>query len=504
MMRRKLKRACLKTLRQTFGVPDFRPGQKTAVSALLSGRDILCILPTGAGKSLCWQLPAVMREGLTVVVSPLIALMQDQLQSLRRKGIPAVTMNSLMTAGERAEAERLIRTGEARILFVSPERLDRPAMLTLCRDCQPWLLVVDEAHCVVQWGEEFRPAYSRIGEFVQQLPRRPVLCAMTATADKGMQRQIAASLGMHAHRRVTLPVLRENLRYQVRTTTDLNRAILRIVKEEPGRTVIFCRSRVRTERLAGLLRAAGYWAEHYHAGLDREARIRAQQRFQTGETTLLCATTAFGMGIDIPDIRCVIHDRLPDSVIDLVQQSGRAGRDGTPSDCIILLEPGDFVRWRDVLAAIYRSTRRRPIRRIRLMQKAWLPLKALLCVCLTERCIPAGIARRFGQRARPCGKCSACIRGRQTGSVPPLPYQDERSLRLWLLTWQRDAIARKRGVRPQQIISREAMYRAADSLTVPPMDDAEAFQAMARLMEAIRRAETNEKRTDGHPVNAEA
>lgn len=487
-MRWKRYKACLAVLRQVFGVPGFRPGQKAAVNALLSGRDVLCILPTGAGKSLCWQLPAVMRPGLTVVVSPLIALMDDQVQSLKRRGVPAATLNSLMTRQELADAEKQVRTGTVRILLVSPERLETAGFLSLCTACPPQLLVVDEAHCVVQWGGEFRPPYSRIGAFMEQLPRRPVVCAMTATADRDMQREICDSLALRRPRRVMMPVMRENLRYSVRTTTDRTGEILRILHSDPSRTVIFCRSRARTEQLAAVLRREGYAAEYYHAGLTREERLKAQERFRSGATACLAATTAFGMGVDIPDVRRVIHDSLPDTVIDLVQQSGRAGRDLLPADCVILIAPEDLMRSGRVLHAMHASTRLAPLRRSALMRAHWRPLRTLLNACLTRRCIPAALSEAFGQRSRPCGCCSACTDGPLLRRVPRLPAMDAASLRLWLLMWQREAIAEKLGVPPDRIITRGALREAARSMTLPPIRQPQARQAMQRLLQTIVRA----------------
>ncbi len=485
-MNRRMSRACLAALEQTFGVNDYRPGQKAAASCLLSGRDLLCILPTGAGKSLCWQLPAVVRGGLTVVVTPLIALMHDQVAGLKRRGIPAAEINSLMPAEARQNAEEQIRSGAVRIVFVSPERLETEAFQRLCRDCPPWLLVVDEAHCVVQWGAEFRPAYSHIGSFIRSLADRPVLCVMTATADVPMQRQIVTSLGMAFHRRVMLPVLRDNLTYRVITATGRTRQILRLVQENGCRTVIFCRKRQRTEQLAELLRNAGFRTEHYHAGLDREARQAVQDRFRSGQTEILAATTAFGMGIDIPDIRRVILDGLPGCVTDLVQQSGRAGRDGEPSECIVLMGLNDFFRSREIYRGKRHALARQPLRRFLVMRKEWQPYRALMQVLLTDRCVTAGIAASFGQRTEPCGRCSACLHGPLADRVPELPVVGETDLRLWLLRMQRDALARRRGVSSASILSEEALRMTARTLSLPPMADEEARLAMNRLVTAMR------------------
>ncbi len=492
-MNRWLKRRCRSVLRDTFGIPDYRPGQRAAASCLLSGRDLLCILPTGAGKSLCWQLPAVVHEGLTIIVSPLIALMHDQVDSLRRRGIAAAAINSLMPQEERSAAEGSVRQGETRILLVSPERLETRAFLDICRDCPPWLVVVDEAHCIVQWGGDFRPAYSRIGDFLRTLPMRPVVCAMTATADEGMQRQIVSSLGMVFHKRVMLPVVRENLVYSVRTTTDTTRTILRLMQENPCRTVVFCSTRQRTERLAQSLSREGVRADCYHAGLDREQRVQAQERFRRGETQLLAATTAFGMGIDIPDIRRVIHDSPPESITALAQESGRAGRDGKRAECIVLFSPQEAL-WRGgMVRALHMATRWKPLTHAKLMRDSWKELRPLLRLLLTARCIPAGIAEAFGQRVRPCGCCSACLNGPLTKRAPDYKRMDEETLRLWLLSWQREALARRRGVPEKRLITGRQLREMARLQRMPDLEDAQARDAMGRLLHAMRRGGSAKK-----------
>lgn len=491
-MRGEQKRACMAQLHNLFGLEDFRPGQKKAVSCLLQGRDLLCILPTGAGKSLCWQLPAIMTKRLTVVVSPLLALMHDQVRHLQERGIAAVSLDSLMTLEERSEALQAIREGRVRIVFVSPERLETWMFRQLCRECPPWLLVVDEAHCVVQWGEEFRPCYQRIGSFMEALEIRPVVCAMTATADAGMQKDIIRSLGMERAKRVILPVLRENLRYHVHSTTNRTAAIEHIAARVKGKTVIFCRSRMRAEQLAASLRCAGFQAEHYHAGLDRQSRSMAEERFRDGQSAILTATTAFGMGVDIPDIRCVIHDRLPDSVIDLAQQSGRAGRDGKPADCYVLVDPADLLQRCIRLGMLRRGMRWKPVRRMQVMRKSWNPLRTLLQVCLVKRCVAAGMASAFGQHAKRCGQCSACTQGPLARHVPDLPAKSAEQRRFWLLKWHRDALARKKGVPAKSMMSGEMLRYAAERAILPSIDDEEVRMKMERLLDAVRRAETGD------------
>lgn len=479
-MKHSLKREAFRQLRDTFGLADYRPGQKEAVHALLSGRDVMCILPTGAGKSLCWQLPALVHQGLTVVISPLIALMRDQVQHLHALGIPATSLDSLQSPEERTQALSDLRDGRVRIVLVSPERLMQRQFRQLCEDVPPWLVVVDEAHCVLQWGEEFRPAYAAIADFLGALPKRPVLCAMTATADGAMQRAISASLCMRRTKRILLPHIRDNLVYEVRTTLDRAGNILRLCRESPCKTVIFCGTRAGAEALAAMLRSHGIAAEHYHAGLERTVRLSAQERFQTGETAVLCATSAFGMGIDIPDVRRVIHAHLPDDVIDYVQQSGRAGRDGQRAECILLFEPNDLLKKNRLHA-----------RPTKWSLQGWLRLRRdrrkqarLLRTLLTSPCIPAGLAAALGRRIPPCGQCSACQKGRLLTRIPRLDGLGESRVRLWFLCWQRDVMAKQRGCLPGQIMPDAALRSASRRLVFP--DGADVPPEIERLLRHLR------------------
>ena len=488
-----LKRTCLQQLHRTFGLEEYRPGQKAAVHALLSGWDVMCILPTGAGKSLCWQLPAVVHEGLTVVVSPLIALMRDQVQHLADVGIPAVTLDSLMSEHDKHAAIHSIRQGSVRIVFVSPERLEDSRFRCLCSEVKPWLMVVDEAHCVVQWGESFRPAYANIGSFLQSLPKRPVLCALTATADDDMQRAIEKSLAMRRVKRILLPIVRENFIYDVRTTLDRTGDILRMVQQTDCKTVIFCRSRSRTEYLSALLNASGVEAEYYHAGRERTERLGVQRRFAEGNVQILCATTAFGLGIDIPDIRRVMHDYLPDSLVDYVQQTGRAGRDFADAHCILLLEPNDLVdkvHIRERAKALFRW---QPIRRWYYLHSFWKHQNQLLRVLLQKKCIMSGIAAALGHSMTACGRCSACRRGRLVRGVPSLAGKSEWQVRAWLFTWQRQAMADKLGVPPSRIISDRAIHVAAKRFVFPA--ETQVRPELLRLLVHFRRENMH---TTGH------
>ncbi len=466
-MKRRMRRVCTQHLRGTFRLDAYRPGQKQAAYSLLSGRDVFCVLPTGAGKSLCWQLPAVVHAGLTVVVSPLIALMQDQVMHLAALGIKAETINSLKTNKEQQQAVLRLLSGEARIVFVAPERLRTNTFLQLCRACRPWLVVVDEAHCVVQWGEEFRPAYREISAFISELPHRPVLCAMTATADSEMRAAIATGLRLSRPRFITMPVIRENLVYNVRTTLDKTPAILELLRESDGKTVIFCRSRARTEQLSRFLQAEGYDACFYHAGMDRNSRDEMQRRFQDGRCQILTATTAFGMGVDIPDIRLVIHDYLPDNLIDYVQQSGRAGRDRQTAACILLIEPRDIVTRSHKLYWERKRLRWHCMKRMQLLKKEWKPFRQLLKAVLASKCIPAAISRTFGRSAARCGRCSCCNGMPLLKRIPYFPAMSGTEMTAFFLRWQRNAIAHAAHLREKDILDDWNLIKAARRLYIP-------------------------------------
>lgn len=485
-MKRKLRHACIRTLQETFGLMAFRPGQEAAANALLSGRDLLCILPTGAGKSLCWQLPAVMRGELTIVISPLIALMRDQVFKLNEQGIPAVCVDSLMPKEERACAYERIRTGQAGIIYISPERFEQPSFQLLCKDCPPWLIVVDEAHCVVQWGDDFRPAYQRLGEIIRQLPRRPVVCALTATADKVQQRALCRRLGMQRRKRIVIPIIRDNLIYSVRTTLTKLDEIRKIICRTDGRVVIFCRTRSRTEKLAELLVRDGFDAAHYHAGMEREQRQEVQEHFMSGQLRILAETSAFGMGVDIPDIRVVIHDTLPSSVTEYLQQTGRAGRDGLEAQCIALIEPSDLVRYSDLARRLRFENRRHPIRKHMILHKLRRTSGSLLQVCLASDCIYRAAAAAMGQRVNACGKCSACRGGKLISHVPRLTDMSKEETRSWILRWQRARLSELLKVSPDSLMRDAQLKQTALGIAYKP-DKTPVHERMERLAEYFRR-----------------
>lgn len=484
-MKRKLRKNCLQVLQHTFGLTAFRPGQEAAVSALLSGRDLLCVLPTGSGKSLCWQLPAVLNASLTIVISPLIALMQDQVMQLQGREIAAAMLSSLMQEEERLQVCERVKSGEIRILFVSPERLESPSFLQLCKACPPWLMVVDEAHCIVQWGEEFRPPYSRIAEFASCFAKRPVLCALTATADRAMQRDIIENLRMVHVKRVNLPVIRQNIHYHVTTALYKSPEILRILSMQQGKTVIFCRTRERTVKLAETLMQKGYRAMHYHAGMTREERVDVQEQFSSGGIQVLTATTAFGMGVDISDIRCIIHDYLPDNVTDYVQQSGRAGRDGLTAESWLILTPYDFLSTSRHYAHMRKQMKRHPVSVFSAMRQDWRAKRQLLQVALSAPCIPAALAGCFGHHVKPCGICSSCRMGAMQESVPDFRYMPEWEMRLWLLKWQRGRIAKHRQCKPHEVLTDSTARDLARWMQYP--EDGRALpEGITRMVRCFR------------------
>jgi len=330
-------------LRARFGFPGFRPGQGEVVAAVLAGRDVLCVMPTGAGKSVCYQVPALLLPGLTLVVSPLIALMKDQVDGLVARGIAAAAVNSLVPVAEQEHALERAARGELKLLYVAPERFKSERFRERMAGIPVSLFAVDEAHCISQWGHDFRPDYRRLGPAVVLLGRPPVL-ALTATAPREVQDDVVVQLGLADPVRFVRGIVRENLRFEVerpRGRDEKDDWLLRRAKGA-GATLVYCASRKNVERLHDLFRRKGLPSLRYHAGLSEDERTSAQEAFLTGGASLLVATNAFGMGVDRPDIRRVVHYEVPRTVEAYVQEAGRAGRDGKPATCTLLFHPGDL------------------------------------------------------------------------------------------------------------------------------------------------------------------
>jgi ATP-dependent DNA helicase RecQ len=329
-------------LRRHFGYPGFRPGQRELVDAALEGRDALGILPTGGGKSVCYQVPALIVDGLTIVVSPLVSLMADQVRRAEEAGLSAEALHSGRSPAEIERAERDLAGGRVRLLFLAPERFGSARFERLLPRLRPSLMTIDEAHCISMWGNDFRPSYGRLGAVRSRLGT-PVL-ALTATATPRVQREIVSSLGMRKPLRVVGSFDRPNLLWAVRgvrSTSERNREIRALLLRFRGARLVYAATRGRVERVRNTLARRGIRAEAYHAGLSPEERTRVQEHFLSAESPVVVATNAFGMGIDRPDVRLVVHDQLPGSIEDYYQEAGRAGRDGDPALCAALYMRGD-------------------------------------------------------------------------------------------------------------------------------------------------------------------
>jgi ATP-dependent DNA helicase RecQ len=332
------------TLKQTFGYDSFRPLQEEIIADALAGRDVFALLPTGGGKSLCFQLPALLREGLTVVVSPLIALMKDQVDALTATGIPAAFLNSTLDGDEARARFRGLHRGEYRLLYAAPERLMLPGFVDNLRAWNVTQLAIDEAHCISEWGHDFRPEYRQLASLRAQLPGVPVM-ALTATATERVRADIVERLQLRAPRCYTASFNRPNLTYRVVPRASPYDQVLAFLRGRPGESgIIYCASRKATESVAERLTADRIPAKPYHAGLPGEERARNQELFLRDEVRVICATIAFGMGINKPNVRFVLHYDLPKNIEGYYQETGRAGRDGLPSECVLLFSAADVVK----------------------------------------------------------------------------------------------------------------------------------------------------------------
>ncbi len=336
--------AATKTLNEYFGHAEFRPNQRELIEQVLGGRDVLAVMPTGAGKSLVYQVPALVSEGLAIVVSPLISLMKDQVNALTQAGVKAAFLNSSLTPREQEDVLEYAAAGSCKLLYVAPERLDAPRFLALCKAVKISLVAVDEAHCVSQWGQDFRPSYLGIAGFIEGLPERPAVCALTATATPEVQTDIARALRLSDPYVLVSGFDRPNLYFGVeRPEPHAKRAcLLRLVRERAGQSgIVYCSTRAAVEEVCDLLRENGVQATRYHAGLSAAERHANQEDFLYDRAPVMAATNAFGMGIDKSNVGFVIHFNMPSDIESYYQEAGRAGRDGSPADCILIYNKKD-------------------------------------------------------------------------------------------------------------------------------------------------------------------
>ena len=404
----------VETLKHYFGYEGFRAGQETLVNALLEGRDALGIMPTGAGKSICYQVPALMMPGITLVVSPLISLMADQVAALRIAGIPAAYLNSSLSPGQLDLAIRRAREGQYRIIYVAPERLETASFRDFARSAAISMIAVDEAHCVSQWGQDFRPVYLRIADFVAQLPVRPVIGAFTATATERVRQDITRLLNLRTPVIAATGFDRPNLYFEVVKPKKRDAALSAILAEKRGEAgIVYCATRKAVEEVCARLQAEGFAAARYHAGLPDEERRASQEDFQYDRVQVMVATNAFGMGIDKSNVRYVIHYNMPKSMEAYYQEAGRAGRDGDAAECVLLYSPQDIVtgKWmiqhgapNEELSMVEQNH----VRRMELQR-----LNAMIDYCTKPGCLRRRILRYFGDDAtEDCGACGSCTGGR--------------------------------------------------------------------------------------------
>lgn len=397
-------------LNRIFGHTDFRPGQETLVDALLAGRDALGIMPTGGGKSVCYQIPALMLPGVAIVISPLISLMKDQVAALKASGVPAAYLNSTLTPSQQELALRRARDGQYRLIYVAPERLEAPSFLSYARSADISLVAVDEAHCVSQWGQDFRPNYLRIAAFIDSLPKRPPVGAFTATATQRVREDIVNLLGLKNPELVITGFDRPNLFYEViAVRRHREHVLLSVLEKLRGRSgIVYCATRKNVEKLCALLRDRGLPATRYHAGLEEDERRRNQEDFQYDRAEIMVATNAFGMGIDKSNVSFVIHYNMPKSVEAYYQEAGRAGRDGSPSDCVLLFSMQDVVTARRLITGREPNSDLTPEQRQTVIREDLRRLQRMIDLCQSQSCFRSDVLRYFGQATE--GRCQGCSR----------------------------------------------------------------------------------------------
>jgi len=384
------------TLQQHFGYSTFRPGQKEIIETILSGQDTLGVLPTGGGKSICYQLSALRLPGLTVVISPLISLMKDQVDSLLQLGIPAAYLNSTISNQDFQDIMTQLRQGELKLLYVAPERLDNPSFTSFIKQYPISLLAIDEAHCVSQWGFDFRPSYRNINQFIDELPERPIVASFTATATRLVQEDIVKQLELIQPAVFIQSFDRPNIKFTVLEPKNRKHTLDQLLNHEEG-MIIYASTRKQVDKLYESLRKKGYAVSRYHAGMEQEERVQAQNAFINDQTNIVVATNAFGMGIDKTDVRKVIHYNLPKDLESYYQEAGRAGRDSLEAEAILLYQAQDIMTNKFLIGQSSDEL-------------AEERLETMIQYANYTGCLRNHILQYFGEmRTEPCGNCSSCL-----------------------------------------------------------------------------------------------
>ena len=398
-------------LQQYFGHSSFRPGQEQVVDAIVSGQDVLGVMPTGAGKSVCYQVPAMLMPGLTLVISPLISLMQDQVAALEEEGVHAACLNSALPEGLYSTILRAALEGDYKILYVAPERLLTDSFLYLAMHARIAFVAVDEAHCVSQWGQDFRPSYLKIAEFISRLPYRPVIGAFTATATEQVKQDIIALLQLNQPFTLTTGFDRPNLYFGVARPRDKERYIEEYILDHRDRSgIVYCATRKSVESVCKELRSVGISATRYHAGLTPEERSKNQEDFVYDRKRVMVATNAFGMGIDKSNVSFVLHYNMPKNLENYYQEAGRAGRDGERAECILLFSLGDVQTAKYFIQNSHDNDELTPEQAEAAARRDRERLDVMVGYCKTTRCLRSYLLDYFGEHhTGGCGNCSNCL-----------------------------------------------------------------------------------------------
>ena len=405
-------------LKHNFGHSRFRQGQEELIDAILSGRDVLGVMPTGGGKSLCYQVPALMLSGVTLVISPLISLMKDQVSALKKSGITAAYINSSLTSDQLRLVYERTRKGAYKLLYIAPERLITKEFLALVQKIEISLVSVDEAHCISQWGQDFRPSYLKIADFIDTLPHRPVVAAFTATATAEVQQDIIRLLRLINPMCNVTGFDRPNLFFDVQSPKNKMSVLLNLLQERKEKNgIIYCATRASVERICQHLCDKGISATCYHAGLDESTRRSNQDAFQFDRKNVMVATNAFGMGIDKSNVNFVIHYNMPKSLEAYYQEAGRAGRDGEPADCILLFSAGDIETARFLIKSSSNEELSEDAQAL-VRQKDYERIQTMVSYCKTTKCLRGYILDYFGQKHEAvCGNCGNCKSSYQLNDI---------------------------------------------------------------------------------------